>query len=98
MNESSMAFTIYLIHELANSRNMTPGQVYRILKNCGCIDNYLVPNYDVLHTMSSGARHLSVTEVRLSTVKACWLHRKISAISRWKKSLTFGGRLNWRGW
>ena len=53
VNESSMAFTIYLIHELANSRNMTPGQIYRILKNCGCIDNYLVPNYDVLHTMGT---------------------------------------------
>ena len=53
MNESSMAFTIYLIHELANSRNMTPGQIYRILKSCGCIDNYLVPNYDVLHTMGT---------------------------------------------
>lgn len=53
MNEKSFAFVMYLIHELANARNMAPGQIYKILKQYGCIDNYLVPNYDVLHTLGT---------------------------------------------
>ena len=53
MNEASMTFTVYMIHELANARGMTPVDVYKILKQSGCIDNYLVPHYDVLHTMGT---------------------------------------------
>lgn len=53
MNEQSFAFVVYLIHELANSRNAAPGDIYRTLKQYGCIDNYLVPNYDVLHTLGT---------------------------------------------
>ena len=53
MNESSLAFTVYMIHELANARNLSPGEVYRALKDSGCIDQYLVPHYEVLHTMGT---------------------------------------------
>lgn len=61
MDENSMSFTIYLIHELANEKNVAPGEIYRELKNSGCIDNYLVPNYDILHTM--GTQYL-VNDIR----------------------------------
>lgn len=61
MNENSMSFTIYLIHELANEKNVAPSEIYRELKKSGCIDNYLVPNYDVLHTM--GTQYL-VNDIR----------------------------------
>lgn len=53
MNESTMTFTVYMIHELANAKGIAPGKVYKILKQSGCIDDYLVPHYDVLHTMGS---------------------------------------------
>lgn len=53
MNERSMTFTVYMIHELANAQGIAPGEVYKVLKQSGCIDNYLVPHYDVLHTMGT---------------------------------------------
>jgi len=53
MDESSMTFTIYMIHELANAKGVSPGEVYKVLKESGCIDNYMVPHYDVLHTMGT---------------------------------------------
>ena len=53
MNEDSFAFTIFMIHELAESWKKLPCDVFHILKSSGCIDNYLVPYYDVLHTLGS---------------------------------------------
>ena len=53
MNEATFSFTIYLIHELAEVWNMLPGKVFQILKRTGCIDNYLIPHYDVLHTLGT---------------------------------------------
>lgn len=51
MDESTFSFIIYLIHELAEAWNMLPSKVFRILKRTGCIDHYLIPYYDVLHTL-----------------------------------------------
>lgn len=53
MNEDSFAFTVYMIHEIANKKGKTPGQIYKALKDCDCIDEYLVPCFDVLHTMGT---------------------------------------------
>ena len=53
MNEASMTFTIYMIHEIANAKGKASRDVYKVLKESGCIDDYLVPRYDVLHTMGS---------------------------------------------
>lgn len=53
MDEKLFSFTMYLIHEIADSRTSTPREVYRILKDFGCIDNYLIPHYEVLHTMGT---------------------------------------------
>lgn len=53
MNKETFAFIMYMIHELANARDMAPGQIYKILKQYGCIENYLVPNYDILHTLGT---------------------------------------------
>ena len=53
MNGESFSFIIYMIHELADSWHMLPGEVFHILKDSGCIDNYLIPYYDVLHTLGT---------------------------------------------
>lgn len=53
MNEKNFSFTIYMIHELADHWNMLPSKVFQILKKSGCIDNYLIPHYDVLHTLGT---------------------------------------------
>ncbi len=53
MNKDSLAFVVYMIHRCANQWKMNPSNVYRILDRSGCIQNYLVPHYEVLHTQSS---------------------------------------------
>ncbi len=50
MNQDDMEFVVYMIHACANEWKMSPNQVYQKLQETDCIDRYLVPNYDVLHT------------------------------------------------
>lgn len=53
MDKDKMSFVVYLIHACSAKWNKTPEEVYRLLKSTGCIDNYLVPNYDILHTQGT---------------------------------------------
>ena len=53
MHEECFSFIIYMIHELAENWNMLPGRVFWILKKSGCIDQYMIPYYDVLHTLGT---------------------------------------------
>ena len=53
MNKDSMEFVVYMIHYCANKLNITPATVYKKLQEANCIEAYLVPYYDVLHTQSS---------------------------------------------
>lgn len=50
MNEDCFSFIIYMIHACAGRWNIAPSRVYFALKKSGCLDQYLVPNYDILHT------------------------------------------------
>ena len=53
MNKDSFSFVVYLIHACANKWNMLPSEVYRKLQSAECIDHYLVPHYDILHTQGT---------------------------------------------
>lgn len=53
MTREITEFVIYMIHELANANDEAPSKIYKVLESTGCIRDYLVPYYDVLHTMSS---------------------------------------------
>ena len=53
MSREAAEFVIYIINEVADRYGLYPSHVYRELNNSGCIQRYLVPFYDVLHTMSS---------------------------------------------
>ena len=44
---------IYMIHACANRWRKTAAQVYFALKQSGCLNHYLIPNYDILHTQST---------------------------------------------
>ena len=54
MNRESFSFVVYMIHACANKWNMTPSEVYRKMQSAGCIDGYLVPHFDILHTQGAG--------------------------------------------
>ena len=62
MSKPVFSYIMYMIHELAHAWNNTPGNVYFRLKNSGCIDDYLVPNYEVLHTLGTEYMINDVTE------------------------------------
>ena len=47
MNRDSFSFVIYMIHACANQWGKVPSDVYKLLQKTGCIDNYLVPYYDI---------------------------------------------------
>lgn len=53
MNKDSFSFVIYMIHACANAWNRKPLEVYEILQSKGCIDDFLVSNYDILHTQGT---------------------------------------------
>lgn len=42
---------IFLIHSLAEEWNMPCNEVYKILNSTGILDHYIIPYYDVLHTL-----------------------------------------------
>ncbi|MBQ1518094.1 MAG: DUF3791 domain-containing protein [Clostridia bacterium] len=53
MTKETAEFVIYIINELANLYNKSTSAIYCTLESTGCIKDYLVPFYDVLHTLSS---------------------------------------------
>ena len=46
-------FVIYVIHACADKWNKLPSEVYKLLDSKDCINNFLVSNYDILHTQST---------------------------------------------
>ena len=52
MSKNIVDFVTYCIGKLARRLNLSPGEVYRMLKDSGILSEYLVPSYDVLHTFS----------------------------------------------
>ena len=53
LSSEIFSFVIYMIHACANRWRKTPAQVYLALKQSGCLNHYLIPNYDILHTQST---------------------------------------------
>ena len=54
MNKESCSFVVYMIHACANKWKMMPSEVYQKLQSVKCIECYLVPHYDILHTQGTG--------------------------------------------
>ncbi len=53
MDRETFSFVIYMIHACADKWRRLPSEVYSLLQKTGCIDHYLVPHYDVLHTQGT---------------------------------------------
>lgn len=62
MNKESFSFIVWLIHELAEAWHASPPRVYDLLKKSGCLSDYLIRHFDVLHTMGSKALIADVEE------------------------------------
>lgn len=55
INGEIMEFIVYIINATADKLGTYTSKIYNILEQSGCINDYLVPCYDVLHTMGTEA-------------------------------------------
>lgn len=51
MNKETLEFVTFCVGAIALKLNSSRQDVYRRLKISGIIDDYIVPGYDVLHTL-----------------------------------------------
>ena len=56
-----LTFVVFMMHILAAAWGMPPSEVYSLCKRSGALDMYLVPHYDVLHSMGANALIEDVT-------------------------------------
>lgn len=52
MNFEQLNFTMFCVGNVADALKMSAGNVYRLLRDSGILMEYIVPEYDVLHTFS----------------------------------------------
>lgn len=62
LEEKEVRFIIFLLYSLAENWNMSPAQVYQILFTTGILDEYIIPCYDVLHTLGKECLVEDITE------------------------------------
>lgn len=60
--ENELRFSIFILYSLADKWNKTPAAVYHILNSTGILDNYIIPCYDVLHTLGKEYLVEDITE------------------------------------
>lgn len=59
--DKELTFSVFMVHILAAAWSMLPSEAYALCKRSGVLDNYLVPHYDVLHSMGTNALIEDVT-------------------------------------
>lgn len=52
---NELTFAVFVMHVLAAAWGMTPAEAYAICKRSGALDSYIIPCYDVLHTLGANA-------------------------------------------
>ena len=50
-----LSFIVFVIHILAAAWGKSTPEAYALCKSSGALDNYLIPHYEVLHTLGSNA-------------------------------------------
>lgn len=62
MGKEQLSFIIFLIYSLSESWDKSPAQIYQILSTTGILDEYIIPCYDVLHTLGKEYLVEDITE------------------------------------
>lgn len=53
MNKDTVEFSVFCIENVAGKLGVTGDEAYRLLSgNGGILDEYIIPNYEILHTQS----------------------------------------------
>ena len=53
MSKEVLEYVIYMIHACSKKWGQSPAAVYQRLSAGNCINGYLVPHYEVLHTQGT---------------------------------------------
>ena len=53
MSKETFEFIIYMLHACANKWGKRPSAVYKKLSDSDCINQLLIPYYNVLHTQGT---------------------------------------------
>ena len=53
MDKAVFEFIIYMIHACSDKWGLSPSNVYKRLQKSDCIERFLIPHYEVLHTQST---------------------------------------------
>ncbi|MBO6300252.1 MAG: DUF3791 domain-containing protein [Lachnospiraceae bacterium] len=53
MSKEVLEFVIYMIHACAKKWGQSPSMAYQQMSEGNCINSYLVPHYEVLHTQGT---------------------------------------------
>lgn len=53
-SERELEFVLFCIDFVSQQINPSPNEIYQLLSSSGLLNDYLVANYDVLHTLSKG--------------------------------------------
>ena len=54
-DNKQLAFAVFVIHILAAAWDKSPSDAYAICMETGAMDNYIVPHYEVLHSLGTNA-------------------------------------------
>ena len=57
-----LTFVVFLIHILAAAWGKSPSEAYSICKRSGALHDYLIPHYEVLHSLGANALIEDLTE------------------------------------
>lgn len=60
--EKELRFSIFILYSLADKWNKTSAYVYKILNSTGILDDYVIPGYDILHTLGKEYLVEDITE------------------------------------
>lgn len=60
--KKEMKFSVFLFYNLAEKWGKTPAEVYKILNNTHILDDYILPCYDILHTLGTEYLMEDITE------------------------------------
>ena len=55
MAEQHLTFAVFVLHILAAAWNKSPSEAYAICRDTGVLDKYIVPHYEVLHSLGTNA-------------------------------------------
>lgn len=61
-SKPEMQFSVFLIHQLAQSWKKTPQEVYKTLERTQILDDYIIKHYDVLHSMGGQSLVEDITQ------------------------------------